>query len=125
MSHRTLSRTVLAAICCVAGGAARAQDAFTDAFWEYRAFGGFDYSSGHYGSTEVTEVYYTSATLQASKGPWKFKAVVPWLRVVGPAVLLDGTSSGVTTTTTSRHQDGVGDISFYGTYSIQSLYQQG
>ncbi len=113
-------------MACGAGGAARAQDSFSDAFWEYRAYAGFDYSSGHYGATDVTEVYYASATLRASKGPWAFKAVVPWLRVSGPAVLLDGASSGtVTTNATSRHESGAGDIGLYGTYSIQSLYQHG
>ena len=125
MNVRSFSCAAIIAVSCAAG-TARAQDAFADAFWEYRAYGGFDYSSGHYGSTEVTEVYYASATLRASKGPWAFKATVPWLRVVGPAALLDGAGSGaLTTSTISRHESGVGDIGLYATYSIQSLYQHG
>src|SRR5437868_7003596 len=94
-----------------------AQDAFGDAFWQFRSLAGFDISSGDYGAATPTDVYYTYATLRASKGPWTLRATVPWLRVVGPAVLLDGaTGGGSVGTGVSRDESGVGDIALSGTY---------
>ena len=104
---------------------AAAQDAFGDAFWQYRASAGFDYSSGSYGAATKTDVSYSSATLRATKGPWTLKAVVPWMTLSGPAVLLDGAGSGSVATGQSRNVSGLGDLVFSGGYSVQSWYPRG
>ena len=102
-----------------------AQDAFGDAFWQYRASAGFDYSSGSYGAATKTTVTYSSATLRATKGPWTLKAVVPWMTLSGPAVLLDGAGGGTVATGQSRNVSGVGDLIFSGGYSVQEWYPRG
>lgn len=115
---------MLAAGLALSTGAA-AQDAFGDAFWQYRASAGFDYSSGSYGAATKTEVTYTSATLRATKGPWTLKAVVPWMTLSGPAVLLDGAGGGSVATGQSRNVSGAGDLVFSGGYSVQRWYPRG
>lgn len=102
-----------------------AQDTFADAFWQYRASAGFDFSSGSYGATKNTEILYIPVTLQATKGPWTLKAVVPWLRVSGPALLLDGAAEGSTNVRASGSASGIGDMNFSAMYSLESLYNYG
>lgn len=101
---------------------AAAQDTFADAFWRFKSTTGFDFSSGKYGAAEATEVLYVPATLQATKGPWTLKADVAWLRVSGPALLLDGSSVGTVPVRTSGSASGPGDINLYARYSVESLY---
>ncbi len=104
---------------------AQAQDAFADAFWQYKAGTGFDFSSGYYGAAKRTEVLYIPATFQASKGPWTLKATIPWVRVSGPALLLDGSAETATNLRTSGAASGIGDISLAATYALESLYTYG
>lgn len=121
MKHLILSGAFTLAIVAPA----HAQDSFADAFWQYKASTGFDFSSGTYGASKPTEILYIPATLQAAKGPWTLKAVVPWLRVSGPALLLDGAAEGSTGVRTSGHASGLGDIGLSVMYSLESLYNYG
>ncbi len=109
----------------ISHSAAGAQDSFADAFWQFRASSGFDFSSGTYGATKPTEILYIPATLQAAKGPWTLKVVVPWIRVSGPALLLDGTAEGTAGVRTSGAASGVGDINISAMYSLENLYSYG
>src|SRR4051812_14492378 len=68
---------------------AAADEAFGDVFWQYSARTGFDYSTGHYGASEPTDILYLPATLKAAKGPFTLRMDVSWLRISGPAILLD------------------------------------
>ncbi|MGE4063687.1 MAG: hypothetical protein AB7E79_09995 [Rhodospirillaceae bacterium] len=99
-----------------------AQDTFADAFWRFRATTGFDFSSGKYGADKPTEVLYVPFTLQATKGPWTLKGDLSWLRVSGPALLLDGSAVGTVPVRTSGSAAGPGDINLYARYSVESLY---
>ena len=125
MGIRALHLAVFGLCLGAAGSGARAQDSFNDAFWQFRATAGFDYSSGHYGADTATVITYSSTSFRADKGPWTFKAVLPWITLSGPAVLLDGAGGGSVGTGASRHESGLGDISLYGTYSLESLYSRG
>ena len=109
----------------LAAGACSAQDAFGDAFWQFKAAGGFDYSSGSYGDATKTAVTYTSATLSAGKGPWTVKAVVPWIAVSGPAVLFQGAAGGAAGSGVSRQTSGPGDINLSAAYALQRFYTRG
>ena len=121
-----MKRFIILCVCAVSVCApAFAQDSFADAFWQYKASTGFDFSSGTFGATKHTEILYIPVTLQAAKGPWTLKAVVPWLRVSGPARLLDGAAEGSTTFRTSGGAAGVGDIGLSVMYSLESLYNYG
>ena len=104
----------------------RAEDtSFDDAFWQYRASSGFDFSSGHYGASKSTEILYVPFTFQAAKGPWTLKAVIPWIRVSGPALLIDATGETAAGVRASGSASGAGDINLSATYSLESLYNTG
>ena len=109
-------------ICLVASAPAAAQDTFADAFWRFRATTGFDFSSGKYGADKATEVLYVPVTLQATKGPWTLKGDVSWIRVSGPALLLDGSAVGTVPVRMSGSASGPGDINLYARYSLEDLY---
>lgn len=104
---------------------AQAQDSFADAFWQFKASSGFDFSTGSYGAPKHTEILYIPVTAQAAKGPWTLKVVVPWIRVSGPALLLDGAAEGTAGLRTSGAASGLGDVNFSATYSLESLYAYG
>lgn len=120
MSARGIS--IIAVLVLAQGSAARAQDSFADAFWRFRATTGFDFSSGEYGADKRTEVLYVPVTLQATKGPWTLKGDLSWLRVSGPALLLDGSAVGTVPVRTSGSASGPGDISLHARYSFEDLY---
>jgi len=121
------TKLALITVAGLATGAvpAQAQDSFADAFWQYRANVGFDFSSGYYGAAKATEILYVPVTLQAAKGPWTLKAVVPWVRVSGPALLIDGAGEGAAGVRASGAASGLGDINLSATYSIEALYNSG
>jgi len=103
---------------------ALAQDTFADAFWRFRGTTGFDFSTGRYGADKATEVLYVPFTLQATKGPWTLKTDVSWIRVSGPALLLDGSAVGTVPIRTSGSASGQGDINVYARYSVEQLYDR-
>ena len=123
------SRYILSAVTVAAASfamPAAAQDSFDDAFWQFSARSGFDFSSGTYGAAKPTEILFLPASLKASKGPWSFRMDLSWLRISGPAVLLDsGTADPTLGVRTSGHASGPGDIHLYATYSLESLYNEG
>lgn len=119
---RAFSFTALVSALAASAPAA-AQDTFADAFWRFRATTGFDFSSGKYGAEKATEVLYVPFTLQATKGPWTLKGDVSWIRVSGPALLLDGSVVGTVPVRTSGSASGPGDINLYARYSLEDLYE--
>jgi hypothetical protein len=113
-----------ACIFALMPAASAAEDAFGDAFWQYRVSAGLDYSSGGYGASKTTDIAYSYVNVRAAKGPWTFKLILPWIDVSGPAVLLDGPGAGSIATGTSRNASGLGDITLSATYSLESLYDR-
>lgn len=92
---------------------------------KYRVGLGMDYTSGSYGDDEKTEILYMPLTMQAQDGPWTVKAVVPWLHVAGPAIILDGADGGSVGTRTTDSASGMGDLSLSLMYSFEQLYDRG
>ena len=117
---------LLAAVLVICGGEhVHAQDSFADAFWQYRVSTGFDFSSGSYGATKDTEILYIPVTLQAAKGPWTLKATVPWVRVSGPALLIDGAGESIPGLRTSGAASGFGDVALSATYALDRFANAG
>lgn len=85
---------------------------------------GFDYTSGSYGDIEDTEIVYIPLSLRAEDGPWTVRAVVPWLYVDGPALILDGADGGAVGTRTTESDSGLGDVSLSLMYSFEQLYEK-
>lgn len=79
---------------------------------------GLDYSTGKYGSTETTEIYYVPFTGKYETDKYTLKLTVPYLRVTGPGnVLIDlGPIGPVSTASTT--QSGLGDIVAAATYNL-------
>lgn len=86
---------------------------------------GLDYSSGSYGEPEKTEILYVPLSLRVEDGPWTLRAVLPWLHVSGPSLILDGgDSSGGVGTRTNASDSGLGDMSLSAMYSFEQFYAQ-
>ncbi len=119
-------RKAVLVLAALAPGRAMAQDSFADAFWDVSARSGFDFSSGYYGAAKPTEILAVPLSLKAVKGPWTVRADTSWLRISGPAILLDaGGAGGAAGIRTSGHASGVGDVHLFGTYSLESLWAAG
>lgn len=117
-------RKAVAATLLLMPGQAVAQDSFADAFWDLSVRSGFDFSSGLYGAAKPTEILSVPLAFKAVKGPWTFRADASWLRISGPAILLDA-GGGAVGIRTSGHASGAGDVHLFGTYSIESLWASG
>ena len=83
---------------------------------------GFDLSSGRYGRDEATSVLFIPTTLTVEDGNWIARMTIPWLRVDGPALVIDGVGDvgdreGVS--------EGIGDVTFSASYGLEALYDTG
>ena len=85
---------------------------------------GMDYTSGSYGADEKTEILYMPLSFQMENGPWVARAVVPWLSVSGPAIIIDGAEAGSAVARTTDGASGMGDLSFSLRYSFEQLYER-
>jgi len=92
---------------------------------QYEISLGMDYTSGAYGADERTEILYMPVSFKAQRGPWTAKAVLPWLHVAGPAIILDGIDGSSVGTRSTDSAAGLGDISLSMMYSFEQLYNLG
>ncbi len=89
---------------------------------------GFDYSSGKYGTTSVTNTVSIPVSALYETGAWTLKLTVPYLIVTGEGdVVVSGRTGGrratTTTTTTTKTrttQAGLGDVVTMATYNLYS-----
>lgn len=73
---------------------------------------GYHYSSGSYGGTDTTEIAYVPFLARAGFGPWSATITVPYLRISGPPVVIDGIQ------TVGGESDGLGDILARASYTV-------
>ena len=78
---------------------------------------GAEYTTGKYGGTASTDIWYLPLTLRYETERWLWWTTIPYLIVEGPGdvVIIGGGGMGrhrtvVTTTTTRRSESGIGDI---------------
>jgi hypothetical protein len=73
---------------------------------------GAEYTSGKYGSSEKTKIWYLPFTAKFETGPWTFRGIVPYLRVTGPGNVLGVGADRVTLPGggAPRTASGLGDI---------------
>ena len=84
---------------------------------------GAEYTSGEYGGTESTDIWYYPLTLHYETGRWLWWTRIPYLVVEGPGdVVIIGSGMGsrrtTTTTTTRRTESGIGDIIAAASYRL-------
>ena len=77
---------------------------------------GADFSSGRFGAAADTEILVVPLSLRARKGPIRFSATLPYLRLDGPANIVGGGEGGPividpNAPTPRRVREGLGDLS--------------
>jgi opacity protein-like surface antigen len=121
-------RSSLFALCVVSAGTSVSGSAVAQTEQiddrRFRMNIGMDYSSGSYGQEDKTEILYVPLSLRAEDGPWTVRAVVPWLYVKGPALILDGADGGSVGTRTRESDSGLGDLSLSLMYSFEQFYEK-
>lgn len=99
-------RSTALAFAALAAGSAWAEDHFGIAV-------GADYSTGKYGTSDTTEVWYLPLVARYERGPLLLKLTLPYLRVTGPANVIgtaDGAIQVVGGDKTRRTAEGQGDV---------------
>ena len=74
---------------------------------------GADYSSGNYGASERTEIFYVPVTAKHETGRWTLKLVVPYIRITGPSNVIGAADPVVTLPgagAVRRTESGIGDV---------------
>jgi hypothetical protein len=79
---------------------------------------GLDYSTGKYGGTESTDIFYIPFTGKYEADKYTFKLTVPYLQVTGPGNVVRDVGQIGTASTTRTRQSGLGDIVVAGTYNM-------
>ena len=77
---------------------------------------GLHYSSGDYGTGTDTRITTLDATARYERGPWIYKATVPWIEVSGSNAVIPGVGRTRGSAGT-RTESGLGDIVLSGTYA--------
>ena len=77
---------------------------------------GLDYSTGKYGGTESTDIFYIPFTGKYEADKYTLKLTVPYLQVTGPGNVVRDVGQIGTASTTRTKQSGLGDIVVAGTY---------
>ena len=77
---------------------------------------GLHYSSGDYGTGTDTHITTLVATGRYERGPWVYKASVPWIEVSGSNAVIPGVGRTRGSAGT-RTESGLGDIVLSGTYA--------
>jgi hypothetical protein len=76
---RTGGRAALAIALALIGGAARAQSG------DLTLGVGAAYTTGKYGAAQRTDMFFVPFTAKYEKGPWILRAMLPYVRISGPA----------------------------------------
>lgn len=76
---------------------------------------GFHYSSGDYGTSDTTEIFYVPLVIRGEISRWALQATIPYIRVDGPAGIVDGPAGPIET---SGKGDGLGDIFVRGSFLL-------
>jgi hypothetical protein len=77
---------------------------------------GYHYSTGTYGTSDTTEIAYIPLTAKAEIGRWSIQGTIPYLRISGPAGVVQGPNGPIQTT--SGESDGLGDVLVRGLYAL-------
>ncbi|MDD5058925.1 MAG: hypothetical protein PHQ60_13730 [Sideroxydans sp.] len=99
--------------------------------------GGFDYSSGKYGTANTTDIVSIPLNALYESGAWAFKLTVPYLRVSGDSsvvasgmhggrrMMSSGMSGSTSTTSGNTVQSGLGDVVTMAMYNVYASDDSG
>ncbi len=117
-------------IALLLGSLANANDEDAQPPWwrlaqgEWRLSTGVDYSTGDYGESKDTDIFYVPVGLRYSRDAWTFKVTVPYLRTDGPGNVVGAGDSGVVIEdmeNSTATQSGIGDVVTSVTYTLPCL----
>jgi hypothetical protein len=117
-THRIVS--VLAGMSVIISAAAQAEEE------RYVTLsGGYEHTSGRYGTDSTTEIVTIPVTALYETGPWSLKLTVPYLRATGTGDVIASGGYGrrhtaTTVTQTRTTQSGLGDVVTMLTYRVYS-----
>ena len=74
---------------------------------------GAHYSTGDYGTSSPTDIFYLPLTVRTDIEQWNLKLTIPYLRIHGGSGTVQGRTAGGTA-------DGLGDVLLRGAYAIPS-----
>jgi len=78
---------------------------------------GFDYTTGKYGTNDTTEITSIPFIANYETGNWAFRATLPYVRITGTDNVIAGVGAVRRTSTTTRTDSGLGDLTTSATYS--------
>lgn len=78
---------------------------------------GLHYSSGDYGTGSTTRITSLAGTARYERGPWTYRATVPYLEVEGENTVIPGVGA-VGSRSGRRTESGLGDIVLGATYAL-------
>ncbi len=82
---------------------------------------GADYSSGNYGLSDTTRVFYLPVTAKNEAGRWVLKLVVPYIRITGPSNVVGAPENQVILPNggfARRTESGLGDVVANAFYNV-------
>ena len=81
---------------------------------------GFDWSTGDYGESLSTEIWYVPLNVRYEWRHWLFRVTLPYIRVTGPGNVVVGGDGVIVagTQTRSETRDGIGDVIAGVTYRL-------
>lgn len=81
---------------------------------------GFDYSTGDYGDTQDTEIWYAPVTGKVTTGNISASLTIPYLSIKGPGAVIGGGGGSITqaSTGTVTTESGLGDVVAGLTYTV-------
>jgi hypothetical protein len=95
---------------------ARAGDGGSGADRSIRASVGFHFSTGDYGTSDTTDIYYVPLVMRARSGAWTAWLTVPYLRISGGGGTVQGPQGPIATS--GGTNDGLGDVLLRGSYLV-------
>lgn len=109
--------TLSASLLALSPAAAYADDA-SDV--KFKLSTGVDYSTGDYGDTEDTEIWYAPVTGKIVAGNLSASLTVPYLRIKGPGAVIGGGGGSVvqSSSSTVTTESGLGDVVAGLTYTV-------
>jgi hypothetical protein len=120
---RRRHRIGLTILCLAAAGPAAAQTPeAVDDDTRLNLTVGADLSTGDYGETRATDIFFVPVAIRLRTGPWRLSASAAWLRVDGPANIVAGDGGGIVTGGTAparRRDSGFGDVSLGAGYAVE------
>ncbi len=110
-----IARVALTALITMGNAVALGADALTTLSI------GADYSSGNYGLSDTTRVFYLPVTAKHEAGRWVLKLVVPYIRITGPSNVVGAPENQVILpngTFARRTESGLGDVVASAFYNV-------